>query len=42
MVAGTVDPGESAGAEVIGCGSIVRFNSAPDHIGDIPIKSHRV
>src|SRR6266850_5093085 len=27
------------GAEVIGCGAIVRFNSAPESIGDIPIKS---
>ena len=27
------------GAEIIGCGTIVRFTSAPDHIGDIPIKS---
>src|SRR5882724_8659166 len=27
------------GAEVIGCGSIVRFTSAPDRIGDISIKS---
>jgi len=27
------------GAEVIGCGSIVRFTSAPESIGDIPIKS---
>jgi len=24
---------------VIGCGTIVRFTSAPDRIGDIPIKS---
>lgn len=28
------------GAKVIGCGTIVRFTSAPDHIaGDVPIKS---
>jgi orotate phosphoribosyltransferase len=27
------------GATVIGCGTIVRFTSAPDHIGDVPIKS---
>ena len=27
------------GGEVIGCGSIVRFTSAPESIGDIPIKS---
>ena len=30
---------QDLGAEVIGCGSIVRFTSAQDHIGDIPIKS---
>jgi len=27
------------GAQVIGCGTIVRFTGAPDHIDDIPIKS---
>ncbi len=27
------------GAEVIGCGAILRFQDAPKHIGDIPIKS---
>src|SRR5437773_1016536 len=27
------------GAEVIGCGAIVRFTSAPDHLEDVPIKS---
>src|ERR687884_844377 len=27
------------GAQVIGCGTIVRFTSAPDHINDVPIKS---
>jgi orotate phosphoribosyltransferase len=27
------------GANIIGCGTIVRFTSAPDHIGDVPIKS---
>lgn len=27
------------GATIIGCGTIVRFTSAPDHIGDVPIKS---
>src|SRR4030081_1844934 len=27
------------GAEVIGCGAIVHFTSAPDHLGEIPIKS---
>jgi orotate phosphoribosyltransferase len=27
------------GANIIGCGTIVRFTSAPSHIGDVPIKS---
>ncbi|MGH9942856.1 MAG: phosphoribosyltransferase family protein [Pyrinomonadaceae bacterium] len=27
------------GAQIIGCGTIVRFNTAPGHIGDIPIQS---
>ncbi len=27
------------GAEIIGCGAIVRFNSAPDEINGVPIKS---
>ena len=27
------------GAPIIGCGAIVRFTSAPNHIGDVPIKS---
>jgi orotate phosphoribosyltransferase len=27
------------GAQIIGCGTIVRFTTAPDHIGDVPIKS---
>lgn len=27
------------GAEIIGCGAIVRFKDSPTHIGDIPIKS---
>jgi orotate phosphoribosyltransferase len=27
------------GATVIGCGAIVRFTSAPDHLDDVPIKS---
>ncbi len=27
------------GAEIIGCGAIVRFTSAPDHLDDVPIKS---
>jgi orotate phosphoribosyltransferase len=35
----TVGLVKALGAEVIGCGSIVRFTSAPDHFGDIPVKS---
>jgi orotate phosphoribosyltransferase len=35
----TVELVRGLGAEVIGCGSIVRFNSAPEKIGDVPIKS---
>ncbi len=27
------------GAEIVGCGAIVRFKDGPSHIGDIPIKS---
>ena len=27
------------GAEVVGCGAIVRFQDSPTHLGDIPIKS---
>ena len=27
------------GATIIGCGAIVRFSSAPTHLGDVPIKS---
>jgi orotate phosphoribosyltransferase len=27
------------GASVIGCGAIVRFTSAPDKLGDVPIRS---
>lgn len=30
---------KTLGAEVIGCGAIVRFNSAPDQINGVPIKS---
>lgn len=30
---------QEIGGEVIGCGSIVRFQDAPTHLGDIPIKS---
>jgi orotate phosphoribosyltransferase len=35
----TVDLVRGLGAEVIGCGAIVRFTSAPQKIGDVPIKS---
>src|SRR6267142_4380977 len=35
----TVELVRSLGAEVIGCGAIVRFTSAPDHIEGVPIKS---
>ena len=35
----TVELVRGLGAEVIGCGSIVRFTSAPEKIGDVPIKS---
>jgi orotate phosphoribosyltransferase len=35
----TVQLVESLGANVIGCGSIVRFTSAPDSIAGVPIKS---
>jgi len=38
-VAETVALVRDLGAEVIGCGTIVRFTSAPDQVGDIPIKS---
>jgi len=27
------------GATIIGCGAIVRFTSAPDHLEDVPIKA---
>ena len=30
---------EDLGGKVIGCGTIVRFKSAPDHVGNVPIKS---
>ncbi len=30
---------ESLGAKIIGCGAIVRFTSAPDKVGGVPIKS---
>ena len=35
----TVDLVRGLGAEIIGCGAIVRFTSAPVKIGDVPIKS---
>ncbi|MGB9177963.1 MAG: phosphoribosyltransferase family protein [Pyrinomonadaceae bacterium] len=35
----TVELVKELGATVIGCGAIVRFHSAPDKIGDVPIKS---
>ena len=38
-IAETVALVKEMGAEVIGCGAIVRFTSAPDHVGDFPIKS---
>ena len=30
---------QDLGAPIIGCGTIVRFTSAPDRIGDVPIQS---
>ena len=35
----TVGLVKELGATVIGCGTIVRFTSAPESIGDVPIKS---
>ena len=35
----TVELVRGLGAEVIGCGAIVRFNSAPEQISGVPIKS---
>jgi orotate phosphoribosyltransferase len=35
----TAERVKELGAKIIGCGTIVRFTSAPDHIGDVPIKS---
>src|SRR5918998_1022726 len=35
----TVKLVQELGAKVIGCGAIVRFTSAPETIGDVPIKS---
>jgi orotate phosphoribosyltransferase len=35
----TVKLVEELGAKVIGCGAIVRFASAPESIGEVPIKS---
>ena len=30
---------ESLGSNIIGCGAIVRFSSAPDTVNNVPIKS---
>jgi orotate phosphoribosyltransferase len=30
---------EELGATVIGCGTIVRFKGAPDHLGEVPVKA---
>src|SRR3954471_6978750 len=35
----TVKLVQDLGAKIIGCGTIVRFTSAPESIGDVPIKS---
>src|SRR5215204_2508669 len=35
----TVELVRSLGAPIIGCGAIVRFNSAPEEVGGVPIKS---
>jgi orotate phosphoribosyltransferase len=35
----TVELVRGLGAEIIGCGAIVRFSSAPEKIGDVPVKS---
>jgi orotate phosphoribosyltransferase len=35
----TVELVQELGARVIGCGAIVRFHSAPQKIGDVPVKS---
>src|SRR2546427_8155081 len=35
----TVELVRSLGAPIIGCGAIVRFTSAPDHVDGVPIKS---
>src|SRR5215210_2230480 len=35
----TVSLVKELGAPIIGCGTIVRFTSAPESIGDVPIKS---
>src|SRR5687767_7742414 len=35
----TVELVKGLGAPIIGCGAIVRFTSAPDNIGGVPIKS---
>jgi orotate phosphoribosyltransferase len=38
-IAETVELVKSLGARIIGCGAIVRFNTAPNEIEDVPIKS---
>jgi len=35
----TVELVKNLGSPIIGCGAIVRFSSAPDLLGDVPIKS---
>ena len=35
----TVDLVKSLGARIIGCGAIVRFESAPDEVEGVPVKS---
>jgi len=38
-IAETVELVKSLGARIIGCGAIVRFNTAPNEVEDVPIKS---
>jgi orotate phosphoribosyltransferase len=38
-IAETVELVKSLGARIIGCGAIVRFDTAPNEIEDVPIKS---
>jgi orotate phosphoribosyltransferase len=35
----TIELVQDLGATVIGCGAIVRFTTAPDHFGDVKVKS---